>query len=284
MPDHDFPSRRQPPREPHARTPDRPGRPPVRVASPPSSRPINAHAPDDDALEDRAETIPPPDPSLRFTVIAESGRYAVIDKPAGMLSVPGNGPERQVCVRSLAQERFSGAEGPMICHRLDMATSGLMVLALDPDAHRHLSMQFERRRVEKSYTGVVLGHLAEDRGTISLPMRPHWPSRPRQIIDREKGKDSITGFRVLARGHLSDGTPITRLDLQPHTGRTHQLRLHCAASRDEGGLGAPLLGDTLYGEHTTDTLAPRLLLHATHLAFADPATLRPVKFTSEPEF
>ena len=236
---------------------------------------------------------PAPDPELRFTVLHEARRYAIIAKPAGMLSVPGNGAEKAVSVATQARTEFPRAHGPLICHRLDMATSGLMVLALDPDAHRFVSNQFERRRVEKMYAGVVTGHVPETSGVIQVPLRDRWASRPRRVVDFVHGRESITRFRVSARTVASDGQPVTRVWLEPVTGRTHQLRVHLAAPRDvgerltgregeHGGLGAALVGDRLYADGVV--VEPRLLLHASRLSFADPSTLRPVVFENEPPF
>lgn len=196
-------------------------------------------------------------------VVAESGRYAVIDKPAGVLSVPGKGEENQVSVASWARARFPHATGPLIVHRLDMETSGLMVIAMDAAAHRDLSRQFESRAVSKRYTAIVRGQLAPEQGPgatgeITLPMRLDVEHRPLQIVDHAQGRPAHTAWRVLT--YVDD---TTRVELSPTTGRTHQLRVHMAA------IGHPIVGDSLYGG---GTLVPRLMLHACWLAFAEPRT------------
>lgn len=183
-----------------------------------------------------------------------------MDKPAGLLSVPGKGEANQDCVASRLGVRFPHATGPLIVHRLDMDTSGLMVLALDPEAHRVLSRQFEARTTAKRYIAHVDGQPESDFGEIDLPIRLDVERRPIQIVDHVAGRPSLTRWRVLARhpGH-------TRLELEPVTGRTHQLRLHLAS------INLPILGDVLYGpQPRTRTLAPRLCLHAAMLEFDDP--------------
>lgn len=189
-------------------------------------------------------------------------RYVVIDKPSGMLSVPGKGPERADCVASRVATMFPDATGPLVVHRLDMDTSGLIVLGLDADAQRELSRQFERREIGKRYTAVVSGHLSEDSGVVDVPMRLDVDNRPVQIVDTELGKPSLTRWRVLERGPGS-----TRVELLPQTGRTHQLRVHMAH------IGHPILGDLLYGpQPATANAAERLLLHAQWLRLREPWT------------
>lgn len=198
-----------------------------------------------------------PDPAVIF----RSDRLVVIDKPSGMLSVPGKGPDKQDCAIARVKKLFPHARGPMIVHRLDTDTSGLLAVALDERTQRDLSIQFEDRRVEKAYVALVdstLEHLP-DQGEISLPLRADIERRPYQIVDHEFGKPAQTRYRVLARE-----PDRARLRLEPVTGRTHQLRVHCA---DGQGLRAPILGDVLYG--SPDTF-PRLALHAEFLSIFDP--------------
>jgi tRNA pseudouridine32 synthase/23S rRNA pseudouridine746 synthase len=205
--------------------------------------------------------------------------FAVIEKPAGLLSVPGRGDGKSVCVESLARSAFPHAAGPIIVHRLDMETSGLMVLGLDREAHRALSRQFIHRKVGKSYVALLDGIVEGDQGAIELPLIVDWPNRPRQIVDSTRGKPSRTLWRVIDRD-LAVG--ITRVEFRPMTGRTHQLRVHAATPRDLGGLGCPILGDSLYGDRTR---ASRLMLHANHLAFWQPSRASAwLKFTSDPPF
>ena len=182
----------------------------------------------------------------------------IVGKPSGLLSVPGRGPEKTDCLVSRLQARFPGA---LIVHRLDMETSGLMVLALTADIHRALSRQFENRVVEKRYIARVAGVPDLTEGRIDLPLMKDWPNRPLQKVDKDAGKPSVTEWRLLAR---EEGA--ARLELTPLTGRTHQLRVHLNA------IGHPLLGDLLYGTPKSRAGAPRLQLHASTLGFAHPVT------------
>jgi tRNA pseudouridine32 synthase / 23S rRNA pseudouridine746 synthase len=199
------------------------------------------------------------------------GRFVVVNKPQGMLSVPGIGPLKQDCVISRVQAAFPAAAGPMMVHRLDMETSGLLVVALTPAVQRELSMQFERRKVEKSYIALLEGDVTQDSGEIRLPMRLDVDRRPYQIVDFEQGKEAITFFRVLSRE-----VDRTRVEFRPITGRTHQLRVHAASTimkgEPGGGLGCPIVGDTLYGLNATGPGAPPMgmMLHAASLSFPDP--------------
>jgi tRNA pseudouridine32 synthase/23S rRNA pseudouridine746 synthase len=200
---------------------------------------------------------------------------AVVSKPAGLLSVPG----RSILpsVESLLRERFPGTEGPMMVHRLDMDTSGLMVVALTAEAYHELQRQFFCRTVAKRYVALLQSTdclpllLRQPRGRISLPLRPDPLDRPRQLVDPEGGKEAVTDYEVLS----TDG-PHPRLALTPLTGRTHQLRMHCA---HQLGLGCPILGDALYGQRAT-----RLYLHAERLCFHHPTTGEPMSFECPPPF
>lgn len=224
-----------------------------------------------------ADESSPRPPSLDVLLATE--RFAVINKPAGMLSVPGKGDDRQDCVASRVRAMFPRATGPVTVHRLDMDTSGLIVVGLDPDAQRELSKQFESRLVEKQYTALVTGTVTVERGSIETPIRPDYENRPYQLVDPSHDRPAITAWSVLAYE-----TDRTRLELVPHTGRTHQLRVHCAEPAPLG-LGHSILGDVLYGPqpHTGDA-APRLMLHASLLSFNDPATGERITLRSAPEF
>ncbi|MCK4873748.1 MAG: RluA family pseudouridine synthase [Phycisphaerales bacterium] len=202
--------------------------------------------------------------------------YVVVDKPAGLLSVPGRGPDKFDSVSARVRIVFPQATGSISVHRLDMDTSGLMVLGLTGRAHRGLSRQFEARKIGKTYIALLDGIVKEDEGAVDLPLVVDWPNRPRQKVDHELGKPSRTLYRVISR---TDTT--TRVEFRPLTGRTHQLRVHAAAPRNVGGLGCPILGDTLYGDPAS---ADRLLLHADHLAFWEPLTGEWRKFNSPPPF
>lgn len=194
----------------------------------------------------------------------------VVSKPTLLLSVPGRGSDKQDCVVSRLAQDFPGIRE---VHRLDWETSGLILLARHKTAHRELSRQFQEREVEKSYTAVVSGVPAAERGEIDLPLRCDWPNRPRQMVDRELGKPSFTRWE-----RLSDEGERSRLHLIPVTGRSHQLRVHLME------LGHPILGDRLYADAKAQAMADRLLLHATTLAFTHPASGEKMGFHDEPPF
>ncbi|HMW24293.1 MAG TPA: pseudouridine synthase [Burkholderiaceae bacterium] len=195
-----------------------------------------------------------------MTVLYEDPALLVLRKPAGLLSVPGRGAERADCVAARIQARHPEAR---VVHRLDMATSGLMVFALGLEAQRALGRAFETRRVDKRYEAVVAGRLLPEQGQVDLPLICDWPNRPRQMVDHERGKPASTHWRVLS--HEPTGTH-TRVALLPITGRSHQLRVHLWS------LGHPILGDELYGDAASRAAAPRLLLHACGLALPHPVT------------
>lgn len=206
-----------------------------------------------------------------LTVLHEDDALIVLDKPAGLLSAPGRGADKQDCAVARAQARWPDA---LLVHRLDQATSGLMLLARGPQMHRALSMCFAARGVHKRYEAIVDGWVEgrtgqEDEGEIALPLMADWPRRPRQKVDAQ-GKPSLTRWKVLGRRDQGDaGTGswrTTRLALFPVTGRSHQLRVHLQA------IGHPILGDALYADATSLARSPRLLLHACELALAHPHT------------
>ena len=194
-----------------------------------------------------------------LTVLYEDESICVVNKPAGMLAVQGK--SKRESVQSVMRKRYPHAESPLIVHRLDMATSGLMVIAKTTEAYRCLQQQFAKREVKKRYVA-VLSHEEECRsGEISLPLRPDLNDRPRQIVDFEYGRKAETSYKT-------EGGK--RIYLYPHTGRTHQLRVHCAHA---DGLNNPIQGDELYG-----TRADRLYLHAEELSFRHPTTHEWVTF------
>lgn len=196
----------------------------------------------------------------------------VVDKPAGLLSVPGRGPDKQDCAASRIQQRWPDA---LVVHRLDQATSGLLLFARGLAAQRTLSRAFEDGAIDKRYIAVVHGLLTEASGRIELPLAADWPNRPRQRVDLENGKAATTDWEVLERDARQ---PRSRLALKPATGRTHQLRVHLAA------IGHPIVGDALYADATAPEPAPRLLLHASALRFAHPASGEPQHYASEAPF
>jgi tRNA pseudouridine32 synthase/23S rRNA pseudouridine746 synthase len=210
-----------------------------------------------------------PEPGRRFILHADD-HIVVVDKPAGLPSVPGRAPGLQDCAAVRVQSEFPDA---LVVHRLDMATSGLLVLARGPQAQRILSRAFEQRQIGKRYEAWVGGVPLMDGGTIDLPLAADWPHRPRQRVDVESGKQACTHWTALERA-----ADRCRLELEPVTGRSHQLRVHLAA------IGHPILGDPLYAPPRVQALASRLCLHATRLEMKHPQTGLRVIFVSEPPF
>lgn len=209
-------------------------------------------------------------PSKNLEIVYEDPWLSVINKPAGMLSVPGK--EDAVSVYSLMREQYPEADGPLTVHRLDMATSGLMLIAKTKRVHRNLQAQFKNRLVRKRYVALLEGVVPKDKGTVDLPLCLNPLDRPRQMVHTEHGKPAITDYQVLER---LDGKR-TRIAFYPRTGRTHQLRIHAAHPL---GLHCPIIGDELYGEK-----ADRLYLHAEYLEFTHPITGETVRITKEAEF
>lgn len=194
--------------------------------------------------------IPPADNGIQLIYSDES--LLVVNKPAGLLSVPGRGADKQDCLSARVQKIFPDA---LVVHRLDMATSGLLVFARSVEIQRRLSEMFRERLVAKHYLAVVSGIMPSEFGEINLPIIADWPNRPLRTIDAELGKPSLTRYRVLAQN-----ADTTRVALEPVTGRTHQLRVHLMA------IGHPIVGDALYGGQP----AERLMLHAHRLDFVHP--------------
>ena len=203
-------------------------------------------------------------------IIYEDNAIIVIDKPAGMLSVPGK--EEIDSVYSLMRARFPQTEEPLIVHRLDMDTSGLLLLAKTKEAHQHLQTQFEQRLIRKRYIALLDGVVTSDSGRIDLPLSPDWYDRPRQMVNQQSGKAAVTDYQVLER--RADGR--TLIAFYPLTGRTHQLRVHAAHPL---GLHCPIVGDALYGQR-----ADRLYLHADMLEFTHPSTGQLMHFCAKKEF
>lgn len=206
-------------------------------------------------------------------IVQEFETFVVVEKPGGLLSVPGRGPDKQDCVMRRFREIYPDAIEHCSVHRLDMETSGLMVVARTKEAHRNLSIQFFERVVKKQYIALVDGIVQEPGGRIELAFRLDVENRPWQIYDPENGKLGITEWKNLG----VEGNH-TRIEFTPLTGRTHQLRLHAS---HELGLGIPIIGDTLYG---TGTDYFSLKLHAAKLAFNHPETGEPLSFTSPVPF
>jgi tRNA pseudouridine32 synthase/23S rRNA pseudouridine746 synthase len=203
-----------------------------------------------------------------FTLLHIDEHLLVTDKPAGLLAVLGRGEAGLNNLASRVQAVYPSA---MVVHRLDMATSGLMLMALGAAMQRELNFAFAERKVHKTYIAVVEGELAEDSGEIDAPMAADWPNRPRQKVDATIGKPSLSRWRVLSRG-----AGCTRVELEPVTGRSHQLRVHMQH------IGHPIRGDEFYAPEPLN--APRLLLHATTLQLQHPATGAALRFESAPPF
>jgi len=211
-------------------------------------------------------------PDQDIEIIHADAALVVVNKPSGLLSVPGRGAEKQDCLVKRLQLDYPDA---LIVHRLDFDTSGLLVLARGKAMHRCLSLLFQNRQVDKRYVAVVDGKLSPDAGEVNLPLIVDWPNRPLHKVDFPTGKPSLTGYRVLSYDVARD---CTRVELTPQTGRTHQLRVHMQA------LGHPILGDTLYADAAAKAKAKRLLLHAEFLAFSHPQSGEALRFDCAAKF
>lgn len=209
---------------------------------------------------------PPQDP---LDVIHEDAELIVVNKPAGLLSVPGRGEHLADCLLSRVQTAFPGA---LLVHRLDRDTSGVMVFAQTPHAQRNLGRQFEERKTKKTYVARLWGKLEPKTGTVDLPLIVDWPNRPRQMVCHETGRPAVTDWRVLR--HEGD---TTRVRLTPQTGRSHQLRVHCQA------LGHPILGDPFYASGPARDF-PRLMLHSEELRLKHPESGQSMKFRAPAPF
>jgi tRNA pseudouridine32 synthase/23S rRNA pseudouridine746 synthase len=213
-------------------------------------------------------------PGLSEGLVYVDEHVLVLDKPAGLLAVPGRGADKQDCLSSRALRLWPDAR---VVHRLDMATSGLFLMARGLHMQRALGRAFEQREVDKRYEAVVSGKLAApgERGRIDLPLAADWPNRPLQKVDAVHGRPSVTDWEVLS---YDAGADSTRVALSPLTGRSHQLRVHLRA------IGHPMLGDALYAPPEVCARAPRLLLHAAGLRLAHPATGEPLVLQSAVPF
>ena len=202
-------------------------------------------------------------------IIYDDRWLTVVNKPSGMLTVPGKALEDSLLTRY--QAAHPEATGPIVVHRLDQETSGLVLFAKDKASHKALQQQFEDHTISKRYIALLDGVVQQDEGVIDLPIRPDVDDRPRQRVDHEHGKPAVTRYRVLERRG-----PVTRIELEPLTGRTHQLRVHASHPL---GLNCPIVGDRLYG-----TASSRLMLHARSITFTHPATGRELSVEAPPEF
>jgi tRNA pseudouridine32 synthase/23S rRNA pseudouridine746 synthase len=204
-------------------------------------------------------------PQGPLAVLHADHEVLLVDKPAGLLSVPGKTPDLEDCLLARVQAVFPTA---LLVHRLDRDTSGVMIFALTPHAQRHLGLQFEHRQTKKTYVARVRGLVAGQEGTIDLPLCVDWPNRPLQKVDHAEGRPAVTDWRVLRRG-----ADETRMRLMPRTGRSHQLRVHMVA------LGHPILGDPFYASGA-DRDFPRMLLHSETLQFRHPDGGRGTRVTA----
>jgi tRNA pseudouridine32 synthase / 23S rRNA pseudouridine746 synthase len=218
-----------------------------------------------------------PKPDIALAIVYADESLIVVNKPSGLLAVPGRGLDKADCISLRVQQHYTNA---LVVHRLDQATSGLMLMARGLAMQRSLNLMFETRKVHKTYVAVVHGLVALDEGRIDLPLAADWPARPKQKVDSQLGKSALTDYRVLSRNTQNH---TTRLELVPVTGRTHQLRVHLCA------IGHPILGDGLYGSEVhTDAIempsATRLCLHAQHLALTHPQSAQSLHWTVGAEF
>ncbi|KAA8615240.1 pseudouridine synthase [Salipiger aestuarii] len=208
-------------------------------------------------------------PADDIPVLHHDHELLVVNKPAGLLSVPGKGPDLADCLLTRMERAFPTAR---LVHRLDRDTSGVMVFGLTEHAQRHLGRQFEERRTKKTYVARLQGRLVPKTGTVDLPLIVDWPNRPRQMVCHDTGKVAITDWRVMK---VSDSE--TRVKLYPLTGRSHQLRVHTLS------LGHPILGDTLYAPDSAVGF-PRMMLHAEELRLHHPDGGAGVKFRAKAPF
>ncbi|MEY8252017.1 MAG: pseudouridine synthase [Colwellia sp.] len=213
--------------------------------------------------------LPPMSPYL--DIIYQDDDIVVLNKASGILSVPGRLPEHQDCLQNRVQRVLPTAT---VVHRLDMATSGIMIMALNKPAHVAISRQFEQRKTQKSYIARVWGLVELSDGSVDLPLISDWPNRPKQKVDHENGKKSLTHYRVLNHNDSTDEQASTLLELTPITGRSHQLRVHMLA------LGHPILGDRLYAPKEALNMRNRLQLHALNLSLFHPSTEQAIIFNA----
>ena len=208
-------------------------------------------------------------PTGPLVLLHQDHEVLLVDKPAGLLSVPGKGEGLADCLIARVQAVFADA---LLVHRLDRDTSGVMIFALTPHAQRHLGLQFENRQTKKTYVARVWGEMVQREGTVDLPLIVDWPNRPRQMVDHVNGRAAQTDWRVV---RVADGE--TRVRLMPRTGRSHQLRVHMLS------LGHPILGDPIYAEGPAGDF-PRLMLHSETLQFRHPDGGKGVRITAKCPF
>lgn len=208
-------------------------------------------------------------PDVPLNILHDDHQVILVEKPSGLLSVPGKGAHMADCLLTRVQAAFPMA---LLVHRLDRDTSGVMIFALTPHAQRHLGLQFEKRQTKKTYVARVWGQMTEKTGTVDLPLIVDWPNRPRQMVDHENGRQAVTDWRVMRTKENE-----TRVRLMPHTGRSHQLRVHMLA------LGHPILGDPFYAQGAAKE-HPRLMLHSETLQFRHPDGGQGMRITAKCPF
>lgn len=213
---------------------------------------------------------PPTDSPL--DILFEDEFLLIVNKPSGLLSVPGRGEDKQDCLISRIQKKYSDA---LIVHRLDMSTSGLMVIARGKEVESMISILFQKKKISKKYKAIVDGKVIPSQGEINLPLIADWPNRPKQIVDFLTGKSSTTQYKVISYDKTNDTSYI---ELTPITGRTHQLRVHMQS------IGHAILGDELYAKNNIIVKSSRLLLHASYLTFTHPISDELIKFSSKVDF
>jgi tRNA pseudouridine32 synthase/23S rRNA pseudouridine746 synthase len=213
-----------------------------------------------------SDYAPPQDP---LVILHDDHEVLLVDKPSGLLSVPGKGEHLADCLIARVQSVYPHA---LLIHRLDRDTSGVMIFGLTPHAQRHLGLQFEKRQTKKTYVARVAGQMVEKTGTVDLPLIVDWPNRPLQMIDHENGRQAVTDWRVM---RTRDDE--TRVRLTPKTGRSHQLRVHMLA------IGHPILGDPFYATGAARDY-PRLMLHSETFQFRHPDGGKGMRFTAKTPF
>ena len=208
-------------------------------------------------------------PQDALVILYDDHEVLLVDKPSGLLSVPGKGEHLADCLIARVQAVYPQA---LLIHRLDRDTSGVMIFGLTPHAQRHLGLQFEKRQTKKTYVARVAGQMSEKTGTVDLPLIVDWPNRPLQMVDHENGKQAVTDWRIV-RSNANE----TRVRLMPKTGRSHQLRVHMLA------LGHPILGDPFYAKGPARD-HPRLMLHSETFQFRHPDGGQGMRITAKSPF
>lgn len=220
----------------------------------------------------RSKTLLVPSIMPAIEILYQDNDLLVVNKPSGLLTVPGRGPDKQDCLINRLLSDFPNAR---IVHRLDMVTSGLVIIPLCHPSQVHIGRQFELRTMKKKYVAIVNGKLDSNSGEVDLPLICDWPNRPLQIVDHENGKSALTRYEVI---NYCEQTDSSRIHLEPQTGRTHQLRVHMQA------LGHPILGDPFYAPPAIQAKAPRLCLHAQSLSFKHPSHEELISIDCPPDF